>query len=140
MQTKVCGECKEDKPFSEYHKNKTGKYGLQSKCKKCAIQKTRDWQVKNPEKYAALIERNLKVREPRRRADRYGLTVDELNDMIEKAGGRCNICKRERQLRVDHDHVTGKVRGLLCHGCNTSLGAFEDNVDHLLAAVEYLKR
>ena len=59
--------------------------------------------------------------------------------------GRCAICGRTSReadtprLVVDHDHATGKIRGLLCNGCNAGLGFFGEVATRLLAAVEYLK-
>ena len=47
---------------------------------------------------------------------------------------------RESALCIDHDHTTGKVRGMLCHDCNTSLGKFRDNPDILRKAADYLER
>jgi hypothetical protein len=57
----------------------------------------------------------------------------------------CHICGREPgtsgrgRSHVDHDHATGVIRGMLCHGCNISLGYFQDNPETLLQAVRYLE-
>jgi hypothetical protein len=63
---------------------------------------------------------------------------------MEKQGFRCAICRRDfgESLRecVDHDHVTGKVRGILCFRCNTGMGAFEDDPRLLSAAADFLYR
>jgi len=56
--------------------------------------------------------------------------------------GRCAVCAlpiEGKNEHADHDHVTGKARGLLCSKCNSGIGLLDDNVDRLLAAVEYLK-
>ena len=53
------------------------------------------------------------------------------------------ICKSppgHKSLHIDHDHKTGKVRGLLCHGCNTAIGLMKDDVNILTKAIEYLKK
>ena len=55
----------------------------------------------------------------------YGITADDWLEMCHKQGGVCKICKLHRKLSVDHDHKTGKVRGLLCYRCNVSLGFWE---------------
>lgn len=65
--------------------------------------------------------------------------------MLEAQGHRCAICNTEqaklsRRLGVDHDHVTKKVRGLLCHFCNALLGHGRDNIELLETAIRYLKR
>ena len=63
----------------------------------------------------------------RRRAKRYGLTPEALTAKLKRAGGRCELCGREtNNLHVDHDHTSGRVRGILCTQCNTCLGIFGD--------------
>lgn len=62
--------------------------------------------------------------------------------MVEQKG-LCKICHqppngRWKRLAVDHDHLTGKVRGLLCHSCNAGLGHFKDSVDALRSAISYI--
>lgn len=71
----------------------------------------------------------------------YLLTKEQRAALEEQQGGRCAICGRQaRKLVVDHDHETGVVRGLLCHGCNTSMGVLGDSVEGLERAIAYLKR
>ena len=73
---------------------------------------------------------------------KYGLTVTEYQELLELHGGVCAICKRadtKGRLSVDHDHQTGKVRGLLCRNHNVALGNFKDNVEHLQQAIKYLQ-
>ena len=60
--------------------------------------------------------------------------------MIEGQGGVCAICRSRPAAHVDHDHATGKVRGILCFGCNGGLGQFQDDVDRMTAAIEYVER
>lgn len=60
-----------------------------------------------------------------------------------RQGGGCAICAKppaRRRLNVDHDHRTGKFRGLLCDGCNAVLGKVDDSVDLLNAAISYLEK
>jgi len=63
---------------------------------------------------------------------RYGLTLEDYDQMIEDQDGVCAICGRinndGRRLYVDHNHKTGKIRALLCHHCNSKLGVLEDEV------------
>jgi len=72
----------------------------------------------------------------RRKAVKYGLTVDELRAM----GHTCGICGKELggDLRVDHDHNSGRARGVLCNNCNTGLGMFADSISSLRSAIVYL--
>ena len=69
----------------------------------------------------------------------------ELLVMREAQGDRCAICKGERcgpgdRLHIDHDHVTGKVRALLCSRCNTMIGLAGDDPARLTAAAAYIRR
>jgi len=72
----------------------------------------------------------------------FDKTYEELLDI---QNGVCAICEQpentnyKRSLSIDHDHITGKFRGLLCHMCNTGLGKFFDNPELLIAATNYLK-
>jgi hypothetical protein len=75
--------------------------------------------------------------------ERYGLTPEQVDDL---AAAGCAICTtqvwngRHARPHVDHDHETGKVRGILCSECNTGLGKFKDNPELLRAALRYLER
>lgn len=74
----------------------------------------------------------------------YGITLEEYNALHSKQDGRCKICNqpetaRNRSLAVDHDHKTGKVRGLLCGKCNMALGKFQDDERILASAIAYLQ-
>lgn len=78
----------------------------------------------------------------------YGMTVEEYAQMERNTGGVCPICRappsggrgKHRKFVVDHDHHTGKVRGLLCARCNAGLGQFADSIERLNAAVCYLEK
>jgi hypothetical protein len=69
--------------------------------------------------------------------------MEEYNNLFEKQNGKCAICNGEskdrgRALDVDHDHKTGKIRGLLCVSCNRGLGHFNDSRWALNKAIQYL--
>lgn len=70
----------------------------------------------------------------------YGLSEADHKEMVDRAGGKCEICQETPQahLSIDHNHATGKVRGLLCRRCNNGLGGFRDNIQRLEAAIQYL--
>lgn len=83
----------------------------------------------------------------RRMLTKYGITLDTYNELIKAQNGNCAICNKPevalhlgkpKALSVDHCHATGKVRGLLCHACNTGIGSFEDNPELLKQAIAYL--
>jgi len=81
---------------------------------------------------------------------RYGITVEHFNQLLKMQNGLCAICGQPstardkfgkiRSLGVDHDHKTGKLRGLLCSNCNTGLGQFREKIKFLEKAIEYLKK
>lgn len=71
-------------------------------------------------------------------AKKLGVSEQEVVAGIEKAKGRCEICGEEAKLVIDHDHKTGKFRGMLCGACNHGLGNFRDNPQVLKAAIKYL--
>ena len=81
---------------------------------------------------AASHKSNLKTK--------YGLTPEQYKTLMQVQNGVCAICKKQdyRLLSVDHDHKTGKIRGLLCQACNYGLGCFEDDSLRLMHAVLYL--
>lgn len=77
----------------------------------------------------------------------YGITIEQYDALVRTQGGLCAICKSSdpcgrsnSSWHVDHDHVTGTVRGLLCAKCNRAIGLMGDDADILQAAVYYLKR
>ena len=78
------------------------------------------------------------------RCSKYGITPEDYAAQRERQRNACGICgepaKSGRELHIDHDHVTGDVRGLLCPACNTALGLMRDNARRLRAAAEYLER
>ena len=71
----------------------------------------------------------------------YGLSSEKYDAMLLAQENACAIChiSFDGTPHVDHDHTSGNVRGLLCHGCNIGLGHFRDNRDTLLSAADYLE-
>ena len=74
----------------------------------------------------------------------YGITGAEYQDLLDAQGGKCAVCKTETAggkhnvFCVDHDHVTGKVRELLCKDCNIVLGLVQDSPEHLNRLIAYV--
>lgn len=96
------------------------------------------------------VENNPHRREMNRQRNlaRYGISVEQYDEMLEQQNGVCRICgqppakegwKTVTRLHVDHDHETGKVRALLCNNCNRGLGYFQDSYELLKEAHKYLK-
>ena len=91
----------------------------------------------NPEEWQ-LRERTTQIKK------RYGITIDTYDEMLEEQQGCCKICgihERElnKRLHVDHSHITGEVRGLLCTQCNTGIGMLQDSPEIIDAAAAYLR-
>lgn len=75
-----------------------------------------------------------------RLSKKYGIDLEEYNRIVKLQQEKCVICNRNKKLYVDHDHITGKTRELLCGSCNTALGFFKDNIDIMQKAIEYVKK
>lgn len=75
----------------------------------------------------------------------YGMTLGDYKALLEAQGGKCAICGttnpgKGTRLHVDHDHTSGRVRGLLCNNCNRGIGLLQDSAEVLEHALEYLKK
>lgn len=137
LEQKVCPVCKTAKEKKEFGKDSSQSFGVSSWCKPCK----KAWRAKhrqeNPEKYKQIDFKNdLK---------KYGLTPKDYANMLESQKGKCACCGADssefkRGLHVDHDHVTGQVRALLCTRCNPGIGYFNDSIEKLEMAIKYLKK
>lgn len=157
---KKCSICKLEKDESNFHKNKKKKDGLDTRCKSCKHEinminkekykiyhhkrylekkeeinkKNREWYKNNPEK-----SRNQKL------LYQYGITLEQRNEIIRAQNNKCKICLDNlnildtKIIHVDHNHNTGKIRGVLCKKCNSMLGLSRERKDILLNAIQYLK-
>jgi len=146
----TCAQCKETKPTTEF--NKRGSR-FQSSCREC-----HNWTIGRYQDGKRETGENVEInrRDYRRRNKwrklkaKYGVTQEQYEALVSQQNNCCAICKQpEREmdgqhgwpldLSVDHDHVTGKVRGLLCRQCNIALGRFQESVAVLESAIIYLK-
>jgi hypothetical protein len=132
---KRCSKCKEDKLLEEFHKNKYNKEGYHHYCKSCNSTEKKTKYLNSPEYRTKKKQSNLKAS--------YNLIQDEYDKMLDSQNNKCAICRNnfesESTTFVDHDHLTGLVRGLLCPNCNTALGLFHDNINTLKSAILYLE-
>lgn len=115
-------------------------------CRECRAAWQRDYVDRNRGKaYAAARKwRRENNYAERKRLGTYGLTPDDYQRMFKEQGGVCYLCKRpqskgRKNLSVDHDHRTGRVRALLCTRCNVGLAQFDDNVEVMAAAIAYVE-
>ena len=129
---KACRRCKQEKPKTDFANHRSSKDKRYPLCKICAAEATGQWRRDNPER-----EKANKLRRD------HGMTLNEYDELYNSQGGRCAICDTDTPLgrgrfHVDHDHVTGRIRGLLCTKCNVFLGLSNDSIVILNAAIKYL--
>lgn len=135
MQKKTCNRCKVEKELKEFNFNKCGKYGVQSYCRPCQKIIGDTWVKANKIQHRESSLRRV-----------YGLAPGSYDRMAKEQDYRCGICGTSRvspkssRFHVDHDHITDKVRGLLCSECNTGLGKLGDSIESLELALKYLKK
>ena len=157
---KTCTKCGVSKPIAEFYPAAGMADGYRSDCKVCnlaakkqrydanpqlAIDRVRRWQQKNK---AIVNARNRAYREANPTAmrewhlrRRFGMSIADYDDLLLRQRGGCAICGKppgKISLHVDHDHETGRIRGLLCVGCNNALGQFHDDPDLLTRAIDYV--
>ena len=87
---------------------------------------------KNPETAEQRLDRLLK--------HRYGISFKEFEERRQQQNNKCALCLKELPLTVDHNHVTGHVRGLLCGNCNRGIGCLKENPETLKRAIKYLQK
>lgn len=164
--SKRCKWCGKTKPLTDFYRHGQSKDGRRPECKACTaarrkrwyaanrageIERVKAWQRENSERYAArLRDWRALNREHKRLADReghlrrkFGITQAEYEQMLDAQGGGCGVCgdapRPGQALHVDHDHRTGRVRGLLCVNCNNGLGQFKEAPGRVRMALEYLE-
>ncbi len=136
-----CGEVKLSAGF--YYRRHGSRWCWHRVCRACTRTESRQWRKDNIDRHR-LNQRRCRLKK------QFGITPEVYEGMLAAQEGKCRICSRlpsenyrydhERQFPfcVDHDHATGRIRGLLCHHCNTLLGLAKDDPDILRRAIEYL--
>lgn len=154
---KQCKECCKKRSLQYATSNKESMQRTQrayyKKNKKNIIKRSLKWQKINSKRKQEINKKWLHAVPSRKQAlhlkKKFGISVEEYDRMKMEQGGVCAICNeteriiesrtnKVRNLAVDHDHVSGKIRGLLCYRCNTTLGKFNDDLSLFRAAIEYL--
>ena len=148
---KRCTKCKKKKKLSEFSKNRSNKDGYTYRCKVCISKRGKAYRKTHPKDSQAIAKQKVTSRRYYQEKGRqqqvekiYGANVN-YNDMFDRQKGCCAICGTHQSvlkhaLQVDHNHQTKKVRELLCRKHNLGLGDFEEDVELLQAAINYLKR
>lgn len=128
-ETKVCYQCRTDKLLDSFHKHPLAKDGRFKICKECGLDNQRE------NRKSSLDAARLKYE--------YGLTPSQVCEQISIQGNKCPICDKDFVDRwttvIDHCHITGRFRGVLCRRCNAGLGLLGDTLERVLKAAEYLR-
>ena len=123
MSVRFCKTCQVDHPYDEFKCNKHGVPNTHHCSKSVNKRRTRKGDLQK--------DYNLK--------QKYGISLEDFNLMKQSQNNSCKICRKDKPLIVDHCHETGKIRGLLCSRCNSSIGLVDENIETLESAIEYLK-
>jgi len=125
---KLCPDCGEWKEYEDFPRNKNAASGRATYCKSCHNARARYFRSSiGGSRYYHLKRR-------------YNLTREAYDTLVQAQAGLCAICTTRPAEHIDHDHRTGKVRGLLCFGCNGGLGQFRDSPELLRSAIAYLHK
>ena len=140
-----CSKCGILKHLDLFTNDKSKPSGKRPSCKKCDAKyaKRSDVVARRRGPRYVLIKRKHKLK-------MYGITSEEYDALLVKQNDLCAICEQPETrfdsktgitwpLSIDHNHITGKGRGLLCHSCNVGLGFFKENIQILERAVKYVK-
>jgi hypothetical protein len=151
-QARVCRGCGELKPFADFYRCHTGSNGHQARCKPCMSEKGRE-HIRQRKYYYKDVEKTRILARKRKTAERcrqyvlkskYNLTPEAWIAMFDAQGNKCAICgttepgTKHAKWDTDHNHATGKVRGILCAACNRLLGSARDSQRVLSNAINYL--
>jgi len=156
---KKCICCNINKTNLEFGIKSSEKDGLNYYCRKCMEIKRKNYENKNPnsvkkinknyyQKHKQNILKNKKeyrTNNPEKckewvLKERYNISLKDYNKLLKNQNNKCKICLKKNKLVVDHDHKTGKVRGLLCNHCNTGIGFLKENLNILKNSIKYLQQ
>lgn len=139
---KICTKCLEKKDIDCFARDKYRKTGFSYKCKVCRnsdqLERAREWRKNNREK---IKDKDIWYK----RKYEFNITKEEYYKILLKQNNSCAICKKthdsdsHKRMHIDHNHVSKKIRGLLCFTCNVGLGLFKDNITVIKNAIEYLE-
>lgn len=144
MKTKICTNCKKRKAISKFHKRLNLRDEHDSWCKECRSKSSKKYYKENKNKRTK-TQNKWEKRNPNYRKEYglkryYNMTLEDHEQMYLKQNGCCAICDvpiEYNNIKTDHDHKTGKVRGLLCARCNHLLAGLDD-VEFFNRAMVYL--
>jgi hypothetical protein len=148
---KICTKCGTEKDALLFYKRSDRKSGINSWCISCEKERNKKRPASYKHKKYQNYVRNIDKYKSQKIYNLYGITLEEKNKLEQSQGGVCAICKQKetllnrktktlREMPVDHSHKTGKIRGILCSGCNTAIGLLKENPEICIAAAEYLRK
>jgi hypothetical protein len=122
-------------------------------CRKCFLEKIATTPEEKKRYKAKYFQENKdKIRDKRRQnpvpiqtsryynyKNKYGITKEEYKELLKKYDYKCGICGSNENLCIDHNHTSGEIRGILCKKCNSAIGLFQDDINNLTTAIQYLK-
>lgn len=154
--THFCRGCTAEKPITEFYRASGQKQGHQSRCRDCQKKRVQKyWQanrarrMESARRWRQRSKEQMQAYERARSLRSYGYSQTQYEQKLAAQNGCCPICgrtpaeapnRKSQRFPIDHDHATGQIRDLLCINCNSGLGSFKDDIERLLAAVEYLRR
>lgn len=125
---RVCRRCGEEKTIDKFHTTRKKRF----LCRKCHNKRYVELRKLDPKRYRSYIRKYAR-----------GVTREQYDSMVLAQNGVCVICSgvsNNKELAVDHCHVTNKVRGLLCDSCNRGIGLLKEDILILHRAIEYISR
>ncbi len=144
MTEKRCTGCHEQKDETLFARDRT-RQRRKARCLACTSAAAKAWRKTVPDYEKSRYRAQVVETRERHLIRKYGVTLDDYQRMLTVQDGRCAICKCEehtqhyRVFHVDHCHATGRVRGLLCGGCNHILGHLKDDANKMRSAIAYLE-
>ena len=147
---KHCPKCNQDKAPSDFYTDNTRKDKKSALCKKCRGLRRNTWATDNPDKIKkyrkGYYSRNASAFRDRQLINKYGPdAVIKYAEFLQEGNGKCLVCggdNGQKELGLDHNHITGKLRGCLCNSCNAALGHLrvdQKGIELLIKAIEYIR-
>ena len=124
---KFCKKCNTEKSSDQFYKRSKSPDGLAYRCKDCHHK-----QFALPAPKYSYSKEYARMQKAKRQ---YNVSLEEYDEVISRG---CQVCGSREKPCLDHDHTTMKVRGCLCHKCNTALGLLDDNSQRILDLYRYL--
>lgn len=123
----------------EFNRLRREKYAQDQEHRKAVNEQNSKWAKANRVSINARLKATNTPKKHRLR-NTYGLTLDQYQALLDQRNGICDCCGLPGDLVLDHDHATGKLRGVICPNCNLGIGHFKDSEERLEKAIEYLRR